>query len=258
MTAAGRTLAPWQTSRRFPVLGPGGRPIRRRRVTRGRSARRRDGSFAAAATAADEIARAYGISRSLARSMVRVADKIGAKPYDLANLINFESGWNAQAINPRSGASGLIQFMPRTAEGLGTSVEAIRRMTAAQQMPYVERYLQTYAHKGLHTAERLYMAVFYPKAIDWPRGQQFNAAVQKSNPGIKTPTDYVRLANRRAKLPIGGGGGRGSLVASGGSRSAFWVAGPLVSILILGGGLAVLHRRQMARRRRAAEMPGYY
>jgi soluble lytic murein transglycosylase-like protein len=37
----------------------------------------------------------------------------------LYKLINFESAWNPKAKNPSSGARGLIQFMPSTAESMG-------------------------------------------------------------------------------------------------------------------------------------------
>jgi len=172
-----------------------------------------------------------------------VAQRIGAQPFDLANLINFESGWNPQAVNKRSGATGLIQFMPSTARGLGTTTAAIKAMSALEQMPLVERYLRPYARKGLHTAERLYMAVFYPAAISWPRGRRFSATVQRYNPGIATPSDYVRMANRRARLPVGGGGG---VVAT--ARRA-WPWALLAASLVVGGGLALRHRRRRRERR---------
>src|SRR5690554_3587730 len=43
-----------------------------------------------------------------------------------------------------SGATGLIQFMPKTAIGLGTTVEALARMTAVEQLDYVRMYFKPY------------------------------------------------------------------------------------------------------------------
>ena len=83
---------------------------------------------------AKDIMEAYGISHDLALAIAEAADDLHVDAYALANVINFESGFNPQAVNPSSGASGLIQFMPRTATGLGTSVGTIRGMSALQQM----------------------------------------------------------------------------------------------------------------------------
>lgn len=47
------------------------------------------------------------------------AAALGMSWEPLYKLINFESGWNPKARNPRSGARGLIQFMPKTALGMG-------------------------------------------------------------------------------------------------------------------------------------------
>jgi hypothetical protein len=58
----------------------------------------------------------------------------------LAAVIEHESGWRAGAVNGASGASGLIQFMPKTARGLGTTVEELRRMSEIEQLPFVVRF----------------------------------------------------------------------------------------------------------------------
>ena len=55
--------------------------------------------------------------------------------------MNGESGLNPHAVNPNGGATGLIQFMPKTAERLGTSTEALKNMSAEEQLPYVEKFL---------------------------------------------------------------------------------------------------------------------
>ena len=52
-----------------------------------------------------------------------ISARLNCKPEDLMAVINAESGFNPKARNKRSGATGLIQFMPRTARGLGTSTE---------------------------------------------------------------------------------------------------------------------------------------
>jgi hypothetical protein len=82
----------------------------------------------------------------------------------------FESG---ETFSPskrnaaHSGAVGLIQFMPPTAFGLGTSTAALASMTPEQQLQYVERFLAP--HSGhLRTLEDLYMAILWPSGIGKP------------------------------------------------------------------------------------------
>lgn len=63
-----------------------------------------------------------------------------------------------------SGAIGLIQFMPETARRLGTTVEALSKMTAEQQLHYVHKYFLPYKGK-LSSLEDVYMAILWPKAV---------------------------------------------------------------------------------------------
>ncbi len=149
---------------------------------------------------AKDIVKAYGISEDLALAIAEVASDLDVDAYALANVINFESGFNAQAVNPSSGASGLIQFMPRTATGLGTSVGAIRGMSALQQMVLVRRYFEPF--EALRRPHSVAMAVFYPKAINWLGFRPFPFKVIKANGWkILTPAGYLRMMNERAKLP---------------------------------------------------------
>lgn len=94
-----------------------------------------------------------------------IALSLGANQSDLQKVIAFESGHNPQAVNPRTGATGLIQFMPTTAASLGTSTQELAAMTATTQLDYVAQYLQPYAGR-VYTLDRLYLAVFFPAAID--------------------------------------------------------------------------------------------
>ena len=150
-------------------------------------------------TTAAQITRAYPRAASVAGDVVALGRELGVDPAWIANVIQFESGWNPQAVNSKSGASGLIQFMPKTASGLGTSVSAIRTMNAKQQWPYVRRYFLPYRGR-LSSQIDVFMAVFYPKAIGKGENYRFSALVTKYNPGIFTAGDYVRKALRRARL----------------------------------------------------------
>ena len=161
---------------------------------------RRDRAIAA------RITEAYPAAASIADAIVDVADEVGCDPFALANLINFESAFNPGAVNPSGGASGLIQFMPATAASLGTTVGAIRGMSAAQQMPLVQRYLgaqkETFKVRSLRAPHKLAMAVFYPKAMRWPSWAMFPWRVIRSNGWrIFTPGDYLDRLEANAKLP---------------------------------------------------------
>lgn len=85
----------------------------------------------------------------------------------LMACIAFESGATfSPAVRNRagSGATGLIQFMPATAAGLETSLDALRAMTAIQQLTYVQLYFQPFASRIRSLAD-MYMAILMPKFI---------------------------------------------------------------------------------------------
>lgn len=117
----------------------------------------------------------------------QIAQRIGARPEWLFAVMQNESGMRPDAVNPNGGATGLIQFMPATARGLGTSTAALRNMSALQQLDYVERYFAPYAGK-IHSGADLYLATFYPAAMgksdDWVLGSQnrTSGAVARANP----------------------------------------------------------------------------
>jgi hypothetical protein len=100
---------------------------------------------------------------------IRLEELAAAHEWDvnaIAAVIKIESGGVASARNPTSGATGLIQFMPATAKQLGTTVEALRDMSALDQLDFVERYLEQ-ALGGSVPSEPgdYYVAVFMPAYI---------------------------------------------------------------------------------------------
>lgn len=66
-----------------------------------------------------------------------------------------------------SGAIGLIQFMPATARGLGTSTELLSKMSAEGQLRYVELYFKAYAAR-IDSLSDMYMAILLPKYVGKP------------------------------------------------------------------------------------------
>jgi hypothetical protein len=90
--------------------------------------------------------------------------RLGIKPHHLLAVMSVESmGFKPWARNPRTNATGLIQFMPSTAEGLGTSIDKLAKMTRLEQLPYVEKYLKEIRDRegmaGMNL-DQLYGAVF--------------------------------------------------------------------------------------------------
>lgn len=99
-----------------------------------------------------------------------IARELGVDPNYLMAVMAFESGGTFRPDIKNfagSGATGLIQFMPATARGLGTSVEALAKMTVLEQLDWVYAYFRPYRSK-LETLSDVYMAVLYPKALGKP------------------------------------------------------------------------------------------
>ena len=115
------------------------------------------------------------------KNVNNVANKIGTAPENLMTVFSHESGFNPQATNPKTKAVGLIQFMPRTAKGLGTSTQELFNMTGNEQLEYVEKYFKPYSGR-LRSVEDLYMVTFLPAAI----GRPDNFVIGVS-PGVKGP-----------------------------------------------------------------------
>lgn len=104
-----------------------------------------------------------------------VADDLLARPRDMLAVMMSESGISATAWNdnPKSlppekrwNASGLIQFMPATLTGLGWPAghAAFRRLSATEQLTWVERYYRPY--RGyLSSIGALYTATFLPALL---------------------------------------------------------------------------------------------
>jgi hypothetical protein len=98
-------------------------------------------------------------------SLNKAANSVGTNVQDLLAVIKHESGFNPAARNPKTGAAGLIQFMPDTAKGLGTSTDEILKMSGTEQVPLIRKYYIPYRGK-LNSVEDLYMATFLPAALD--------------------------------------------------------------------------------------------
>ncbi len=98
----------------------------------------------------------------------RQAQEAELDPGAIRSVIGPESGGNANAVNPKSGATGLIQFLPSVAKLLGTSTEELSKMTAEQQIPIVIKYLKRSGLTKDSPPEDYYIAVSAPAFVGKP------------------------------------------------------------------------------------------
>ena len=113
-----------------------------------------------------KIAWGAKVSGGFKNKAIQVAANLGISPDYLMACMAFETGETFSPKEPNkagSGAIGLIQFMPDTANDMNTSTAKLAAMTAVQQLDYVEKYLKR--QKKLSTLEDVYMAILYPRAI---------------------------------------------------------------------------------------------
>lgn len=110
------------------------------------------------------------VSAEFREAVFRICAALGIEPDYLMACIAWESN---ETFSPSvknmagSGATGLIQFMPPTAKGLGTTVQALAKMTAVEQLDYVRMYFKPYQGR-LVTLSDVYMAILWPRAIGKP------------------------------------------------------------------------------------------
>lgn len=99
-------------------------------------------------------------------NLKQVASNLGIEPRELLILMAHESGLNTSVIN-KIGATGLTQFTPATAKGLGTTIDALSKMTGSEQLKYVEKFLKGYVKPG-DTAADVAMKNFLPAFANKP------------------------------------------------------------------------------------------
>jgi len=165
----------------------------------------------------------------------------------LMAMMYLESGLNPQAVNKQSSnvagydedgnlvkkkgtadnpmalhrakyrATGLIQFMPRTAKGLGTTNQKLYQMTNIQQLDYVYKYYQSYAGK-IKSFEDLYTINFFPIALGKPltwvlKTSNMSAeSIAQQNPGFDlnkdkqiTYAEFLQAIRKILKTKLGEG-----------------------------------------------------
>jgi LysM repeat protein len=161
------------------------------------------------------------VTPAFIKEVEAMAARLGTKPEYLMAVMSFETGGSfspGQKNNAGSGATGLIQFMPGTASGLGTSTSALARMSSTEQLQYVEKYFmqRAGAHNGkLSTLEGVYTTVLYgspksdPSSTLWSSGSSaysWNKGLDKNGDGRITAGEAANAVRGRVSGNIDEGG----------------------------------------------------
>lgn len=134
-----------------------------------------------------------------------ICDQLGFDPDDLMTCIAWETGrtFSASIKNAAgSGATGLIQFMPKTAIGLGTTVQELAGMTAEDQLRFVYKYMRPWGGRVKNLGD-LYMTILWPKGVGKPDDYVLfeGGIAYRQNAGLDTNRDKrVTKAETVAKL----------------------------------------------------------
>jgi len=106
------------------------------------------------------------VSPDFKDGVISICAELRCDADNLMACMAFETArtFNPALRNPASGATGLIQFLPATAKGLGTTVDALAAMSATDQLEYVREYFKPWIGR-LATLPDLYMAILWPSAI---------------------------------------------------------------------------------------------
>jgi D-alanyl-D-alanine carboxypeptidase/Bacterial SH3 domain/Transglycosylase SLT domain len=168
----------------------------------------------------DKLAWGKKVSDEFRRRVREIADSLKTDPDYLMACMAFESG---ETFSPSirnaagSGATGLIQFMPSTAQALGTTTDELASLTAVEQLEFVEKYFEPSIGK-LSSLDDVYMAILWPVAVgkprdyvlfrqddpDHPKRYILNAGLDFNQDGLVTKAeaaDRVRKTLEKGKLP---------------------------------------------------------
>ncbi|GMA15727.1 DUF2272 domain-containing protein [Deinococcus metallilatus] len=158
------------------------------------------------------------LSDAFFAGMRAVGAALDAQPLHLLQVMMAESGIRADAHNAHGHASGLIQFMPATLLRLGWTAghEAFRRLSAEEQLPFVERFYRPYKRYSLNSTARLYQATFLPATLaggsdpdtvltgrdgPYPSAYAANSGLDRRRDGTIRVSDLTAAVDRRCRGP---------------------------------------------------------
>jgi len=108
-----------------------------------------------AKTTREDFLKIEGVQQRLEQ----IADTNGFSVDELLSVIEKESAFDSSNVNDSSGATGLIQFIPKTAADLGTTTADLKAMSVLDQLDYVDKYFQKNHKKGTHPYQTVALPV---------------------------------------------------------------------------------------------------
>jgi hypothetical protein len=159
----------------------------------------------------EKIAWGAKVSPLFKERVLWIADALECPADSLMACMAWESGetFRADIKNAAgSGATGLIQFMPSTAKGLGTTTAALAKMAPEDQLNYVYKYFRPYAGK-LRNLGDIYMAILWPKAVGQsdhyvlfdkkkvPTAYRQNSGIDINKDGLVTRAECLVKVNQK-------------------------------------------------------------
>jgi murein DD-endopeptidase MepM/ murein hydrolase activator NlpD len=132
----------------------------------------------------------------------RVSQKYGIKEGDLLGLLASESRFDP-AAGEIGDHVGLIQFGVSEARSVGTTQGALKKMSRAEQMKYVDKYFETRKLKKGAGAGQLYATVFAPAYASGDPN-----TVLYSSPSREYASNAPLDSNRDGKITVAEMGGR--------------------------------------------------
>lgn len=136
------------------------------------------------------------------REVEAMSARLGARPEHILSAMSFETGGTfSPSIQNGIGATGLIQFIPSTARGLGTSTDALRQMSPTQQMEFVEKYFQPFKGK-LDSLEKVYTSILAGSPKNSPDDVLFRRGTRAY---AQNPLDWNRdgkITAQEATTPV--------------------------------------------------------
>lgn len=151
------------------------------------------------------------VQEAFRAKVIAIAKGISADPNWLMAVMAFETGetfYPYVANGAGSKAIGLIQFVPSTAAGLGTTTQSLARMSAVEQLDWVEKYYKPFSGRVRNLGDA-YMAVFWPPGIGKPDSYvlftsadpayEKNKPLDRGNKGYITRGDCLVFVNAAYK-----------------------------------------------------------
>ena len=147
------------------------------------------------------------VQEAFRAKVISIAKGMPADPNWLMAVMAFETGETfspAVANGAGSRAVGLIQFVPSTAAGLGTTTQRLARMSAVEQLDWVDKYYKPFSGRVRNLGDA-YMAVFWPPGIGKPDSYvlftsadpayEKNKPLDRGNKGYITRGDCLVFVN---------------------------------------------------------------